>query len=183
MGKVTDGLPAEKLNAIFHHPDCRKIFNERCEAIRLPDCKEMQILQWAIKKCHSKLSFNDFDFTENEFENFMTKPMHELLPGIVLRVINILRGMAIGEYIPDSTIDTMAKERTSTHTGGTFKAHHVMSAGSFIEKAYQEIVKPIKDEVIEEFYANATIVQTNEINRVLNNVNKQMKSNTIQMQP
>ena len=130
----------------------------------MPVSDDMRILQDAITECKPAFSFNDFDFTNDEFAGFMTKPIWELHTGITIRIIKMLRGIRIGNYI------------------GKFKAEEVIAATFDIEELLQSIIKPIKDEVIEEFYANATIVQTNEINRVLNNVNKQMKSNTIQMQ-
>jgi hypothetical protein len=166
MGKITDGFSPEKLNAIFHHPDCRKVFNERCEAIRLPDSESLNVLSAAIHTCKGVFSFNDFNFTNEEFAGFLTKPLHELHTGITIRVCNMLRGVAIEKY------------------ASVYPAKVVMSATFEVEKQLQDIIKPIKDEVIADFYEKATIIQTNEINRVVNETEKRMKqagNNLIQM--
>ena len=161
MGKVTDGTSPEKLNAIFHHPDCRKVFNAKCEAIRLPESNEMHILHDAISECKPAFSFDDLNFTKDEFAGFMTKPLWELHTGITIRVIKLLRSMRIGNYM------------------GKYKAEKVIGAGFDIEEQLQSIVKPIKDEVIDEFWEKATIIQMNEVNRVANEAEKRMKQGNL----
>ena len=78
----------------------------------------------------------------------------------------MLRGVAIEKY------------------ASVYPAKVVMSATFEVEKQLQDIIKPIKDEVIADFYEKATIIQMNEINRVVNETEKRMKqagNNLIQM--
>jgi len=149
---ATGVMSPEKLNAIFHHPDCRAIFDREVEKIRLPESAELWLINGAFKSISDQMSFFELNLNINEFIEFNQKPLHELHTGVSMLAIRTIRATALNKIKFDPI--------------GTIKATFE------IERQLQEISAPIKMAVIEDFWNNATFKQKNEIEAVVKRTSK-----------
>lgn len=175
--RMTAEFSKEKLDAIFHHPDCKELFEDKVAQYRLPVSIDGTLIINSFAKFVHELTNEQINATTEGFEqmvHMLSLPTDgDIFPchtGVFMLMIKHINHIA-GHYYSD-TID---------------ERHAVRTACDNIEKQIMAAVDPIRLEAIEEFYMSANAEQIDEINdkaAKIEQYNKQQGAgNTIPMPP
>jgi len=151
--RVIDNIDPAKLHIIFHHPECRAMFEKRVDAYRLIDTPVLNTIRNAFKNhIIATLSFTELNLLIDEFAAALTKEFDEVHTGVVLLAIRLIRGSKISVFSTYSDEQLIQLYRNCMT----------------VEQQIEDATKPIKEEVIEEFWTNATFKQIKEVEDMYN---------------
>ena len=144
-------------DAIFNHEDCKKIFDERIKAIKLPVSDDSQVITFAFSLLMPKLSDNKLNLSD--------------VDGEYEQMIKLLTGPQSGEYTQHPGIFILMVNQIRANAGETYSNNlstrlAVFNACTNVLNAIRDIHKPIRDNAITEFWDIATDDQKADIRAV-----------------
>lgn len=151
---ITKDFSPEKLDAIFGHPDCQKLFNERAAEVRIAKSVNATSVKRCISLLMPEISYKELDFTPQEFtillSAFTGNQDLDIHTGIIIKVINII-------------LASRPKDFCITYSHEDYLS--AISACHSVRKEIDDLIIPIRDEVVFDFWNNANAALQNEINR------------------
>lgn len=172
---MTADFSKEKQDAIFHHPDCKHLFEDKVAAIRVSISDNSRVVIEAFTQVLPELTDQQLSISDEEYNNLIMivtsnkavlgDTHYECHSGVFMLMVNHLKNIA-GKYYSD---DAEGRQL-------------VRNAFSGIEAEIMAQVEELRDECIEEFYISANAEQIDEIDNIANQMT-QSKGNNIPMPP
>ena len=152
--QTLDELGDSYKEAIFNHPDCKKVFDEKIKAIKLPVTEESQSVIAAFANLLPKISDNTLNLSdvENEYEQLVTlitlgqEGEYSQHPGIFILMVNNIR-----------------KNPAETYCSSILARLQVFKSCTAVLNTIRDIQTPIRNECVSTFWDNATQDQKDEI--------------------